>query len=161
VKAARRAIWLSLAISTYASLAVAVGWGQYGNARFQYWIDIPPGFSKVEESENGDGGVSMSSDGSAELRVWGGYLSDRSLAAEAKWRADQDRSDGWTVTYQKQQAKWAVWSGAKGDRIFYERAIPTCDDAAAYFRLEYDKDQAAAFDPIVSRLGKSLRSGAC
>lgn len=141
--------------------ASAADWSRYGNARFNYWVDIPPGFSKVKEPDNGDGGVSVSPQGKAELRVWGSYLTDRDFRSETKWRIDQDRADGWDVSLQKQQSKWAVWSGAKGDRIFYERAMPVCDGAAAYFRLEYDKAEAKAFDPIIVRLGTSLRSGKC
>lgn len=143
------------------SLAFAAGWGHYSNARFQYGIDIPPGFSAVAEAENGDGGATASADGRAKLAVWGSYLADRDFAAEVRWRADQGHGDGWTIAYQKQTKTWAVWSGARGNRIVYERAIAGCDDAAAYFRLEYDKDQAKAFDPIVSRLNASLRKGDC
>lgn len=141
--------------------ATASGWERYVNRRFQYQIDIPPDFSEIKASDNGDGGVSSSSNGTAELRVWGGHLSEDGFAAEIEWRVNQDSDDGWSVTYQKQQAKWAVWSGAKGARIFYERAIPVCNGAAAYFRLEYDKSRAKAFDPIISRLATSLQSGDC
>jgi len=91
----------------------------------------------------------------------GGHLTDGKFAAETKGRADQDRVDGWSITYQKQKEEWAVWSGAEGDRIFYERAILTCDGAAAYFRLEYDKEKARVFDPPVFRLVGSLRSETC
>jgi hypothetical protein len=161
MKTGGRAIGASMILLVCSSLAAASGWSRYGNARFQYWIDIPPGFSAVEEAENGDGGVSTSPDGKAELSVWGGYLEDRGFAAEAGWRADQDRADGWSLTYRRQRPGWAVWSGGKGGRIFYERAIPVCDGAAAYFRLEYDGTEAKAFDLIVARLAKSLRSGAC
>ncbi len=155
-----RVLLISLALFAFTSPAIASGWKPYGNARFQYWIDIPPDFSGVKESENGDGGVSSSPDGRAKLSVWGSYT-DSSFSAEVSWRIDQDRSNGWTVAYQKQQTNWAVWSGTKGNRIFYARAIPACGDATAYFRLEYDKGQKKAFDSIVSGLVKSLRSGRC
>lgn len=141
--------------------ALAAGWTPYGNARYNYWIDVPPGFSAIEEAENGDGGTAKSLDGRAELAVWGGYLAERDFANEVKWRVDQEKADGWSVTYEQRKAKWAVWSGSKGDRIFFERAIPVCDGAAAYFRIEYDKAKQKAFDPIVARLSKSLHAGDC
>jgi hypothetical protein len=161
VKIMRSTIRVALMLAVSSSLAMASDWGHYGNARFQYGIDIPPGFSSVAESDNGDGGATASADGRTKLAVWGSYLADRDFAAEAGWRADQDRGDGWTITYRKQTKTWAVWSGTRGNRIFYERAIVGCGDAAAYFRLEYDKDQATTFDPIVSRLNGSLRKGGC
>lgn len=148
-------------------LAAAIGatnaadWGDYTNARFGYRIDIPPGFSAIAEAANGDGGVSRPADGSAELRIWGGYLTQGDFQEEVRWRIDRDVTDGWNVTYQKQHPAWASWSGTKGDRIFYERATPACDGAAAYFRLEYDTDHKQAFDTVVSRLVKSLRSAPC
>ena len=141
--------------------ALAAAWTPYGNARYNYWIDVPPGFSAIEEAENGDGGTAKSPDGQAELAVWGGYLSDRDFPNEVKWRVGQEQADGWSVTYERHKAKWAVWSGSKDGRIFFERAIPVCDGAAAYFRLEYDKAAQKAFDPIVARLSKSLRAGDC
>jgi hypothetical protein len=155
------AVLTMVAIALSSACACAEGWSRYGNARFNYWIDIPPGFSTVNEADNGDGGVSVSSEGNAKLTIWGSHLTADDFRSEAKWRADQDRADGWNVTFQKQQSKWAVWSGSKGDRIFYERAVPVCDDAVAYFRLEYDKALAKSFDPVISRLGKSLRRGKC
>lgn len=151
----------ALVITACAAQALAAEWSRYGNARFKYFIDIPPGFSAVREAENGDGGVSQSADGRATLRVWGHYLLEGSIREEATSRADDERADGWTVSYQQQGEGWAVWSGTKGSRIFYARAVPVCDGAAAYFRLEYDKNRAAAFDPVIVRLGKSLRSGRC
>lgn len=161
LKATGRTIRMLVALSALLLPAVASDWGRYSNARFQYWIDIPPAFSEIRESENGDGGISLSSDRASQLSVWGSYLTDGNFSAEIKGRADQDRSDGWSISYQKQKASWAVWSGAKGGRIFYERAILACDGAAAYFRLEYAKEQAGAFDPLVSKLAGSLRSGSC
>ena len=156
----RRSGLIAAALAAYASVAAASDWGHYGNARFRYGIDLPPGFSSIAESDNGDGGVATSASGTAELKVWGNFLVDQSFAAEARWRAARDRRDGWTLTYQKQQPRWAAWSGVKDERIFYQRAI-ACHDTAVYVRIEYDRDQVKAFDPIVARLGKSLRSDGC
>lgn len=141
--------------------AVAGDWKPYGNARYNFWIDVPAGFSAVEESANGDGGTAQSVDGNARLAVWGAYPGDGGFLQDVKWRIGQDEAEGWSVGYQRRKSDWAVWSGSKGERIYYERAIPVCGDAVAYFRLEYDKSRAKAFDPVVARLAKSLRSGDC
>ena len=92
------AIRIALMLAAFPTLAAASDWHHYGNARFQYGIDIPPGFSSVAESDNGDGGVSRSSDGRAELAVWGSYLADRGFSAEAQRRITQAGDDGWTIT---------------------------------------------------------------
>lgn len=147
---------LALSIPALAQAGVT-----YGNARYGYFVEIPSGFSPVAESDNGDGGRATSADGNATLLVWGSLLTDRTFGHEVAWRADQDRAHGWDVTYQKEQRGWAVWSGANDGRIFYARAVPVCAGAVAYFRVEYDKTRARAFDPVVSRLAKSLRAGKC
>lgn len=139
----------------------AAEWNSYSNARFGYRIDIPPGFSKVSEAENGDGGVAKSKDGRGTLRVWGGHITEADFLSEVNWRINQDLTVGFQVTYRKENPAWASWSGTKGNRVFYERAIPTCNGAAAYFRLEYDRAQLKAFDAVVSRLVKSLQSASC
>jgi hypothetical protein len=133
----------------------------YGNARFGYWLDIPAGFSGIEESDNGDGGVSTSADGRAELRVWGGYMADDDFRAEMTERIGFDTGEGWKIVYEKRNSTRASWSGTKGARIFYERAIVACRSAAAYFRLEYDSSQKKVLDPVVAGLVKSLRKGSC
>ena len=141
-----------------AAPASAGDWGRYDNPRFAYEIDLPPDFSAVSEAENGDGGVSRSADGEAELRVWGAYLVDRDFKADIADRVHSDASEGWKIPYDRRTAKNASWSGSKDGRVFYARAMKGCDDAAIYFRLEYNHSRLKLFDPIVGRLVKSLRS---
>ena len=160
-KPMKRAAILPLLLTLAIGAAQADDWSIYHNARFGYQIDIPPSFSGVAEAENGDGGISSSADSPAELRVWGGYLTEGNFDDEVQWRIDQDITDRWIITYQKWKEFWASWSGVKGDRVIYQRAIEVCDGAAAYFRLEYDKSQVKAFDKVIARLVKSLRSAPC
>lgn len=136
--------------------AVAAGWGHYVNVRFAYAIDIPPGFSDVAEAENSNGGVSASADGKAELRAWGGYLVDTDFKLEIAERVRSDTSEGWTISYDHRTGKTASWSGSKDGRVFYARAMKGCDDAAIYFRLEYDRADLESYNDIVGRLVKSL-----
>jgi hypothetical protein len=82
-----------------------------------------------------------------------------SFADEIKWRIDEDKGDGWTIAYDRRLPKAASWSGSKGDRVFYQRSIAGCDDAAYYFNIEYDRAALKAYDPIVKRLVKSLQGG--
>jgi hypothetical protein len=73
---------------------------------------------------------------------------------EIGWRED----DGWNVTYQAITPSWATYSGKRGNRIFYIRAIRMCGgEIIGEFDLEYAAADVAAYDPIVSRLAGSLR----
>lgn len=136
--------------------AIASAWGRYVNVRFAYAIDIPPGFSDVAEAENSDGGVSASGDGKAELRAWGGYLVDTDFKSEIAGRVQADASQGWMISYDHRVARNASWSGSRDGRVFYARAMKGCDNAAIYFRLEYDRTDLDRYDDIVERLVRSL-----
>ena len=140
--------------------ALADGWNHYDNPRFAYSIDIPPGFSAVEEAANSDGGVSRSADGAAELLVWGGHLVIGDFTSDIADRIRSDTSAGWRISYDHRTATKASWSGSKGDRIFYARAVSTCGDSSIHFRLEYDRADLERYDDIVGRLVRSLK-GTC
>lgn len=152
-RAAVFAIWLALGGS-----AIAAGWDSYGNARFGYSIDIPPGFSAVAESDNSDGGISQSEDRLSQLAVWGANLVEGSFSDDFAQRLESARADGWTINYRRETARWASWSGAVDGRIFYARAIKLCDDQAAYFLIEYPKARKASYDKVIGRLVKSLKN---
>lgn len=140
------------------SSALAASWSHYANSRFGYSVDIPPGFSQVVESENGDGGSSSSPDERSELLVWGSYITEADFTAEVAWRINQDVAGGWNISYDKRTRKSAIWSGSKGDRIFYARALPGCQGVAVYFRIEYPRRELTAYDSIIERLVKSQRA---
>jgi hypothetical protein len=146
-------------LSLLSPASLAAGWSHYANDRYGYAIDIPPGFSEVAEPDNSDGGVSTSADGKTKLRVWGAYIMQESFADEIAWRIDQDKTDGWQISYDRRLAKAASWSGSKGDRIFYQRGVAGCNGAAYYFNLDYDRSALKANDAIVKRLVKSLQGG--
>lgn len=136
--------------------------GYYENARFGYSIEIPAGFSKVVEAENSDGGTARSANGAAELAVWGANLLDETFAEDVRSRVVSDATEGWSIRYKVVKRARASWSGSKGGRVFYSRAIRACEGQAAYFRIEYDRAAAKAFDPVVRRLAKTLKAtGRC
>jgi hypothetical protein len=151
------AIFLAAAVPTVAGAPE-----RYVNARFGYSIDIPAAIAGSRtDSENGDGATFHAKDGSAELRVWGSFLTDGGFADAVKERAALEEAGGWLITYRKSAGvRWAVYSGNKGDRIFYARAIPACaGDATAYFRLEYPKASTSKYDAALHMLNGSLAAG--
>lgn len=154
-----RAFVIALGLS---GAALAAGWSSYGNARFGYVVEIPPGFAAIHEADNGDGGTSKSAMGYATLAVWGANLVDQTFAADVASRMSSAASEGWALGYKVVTGRGASWSGLRGDRILYAHAIPRCRDQAAFVQIEYDASTRVAFDPIVSRVARSLKSeGAC
>lgn len=138
--------------------ALAADWSRYVNVRFGYGVDVPPGFSAIREAENSDGGTATNSAGNAVLAVWGANLLDESFASDVGSRIASDGKESWTITYKLVTRSSASWTGMKDGRIFYARAVPKCRDRAAFARIEYDASVRTMFDPIVSRLARSLKA---
>ena len=147
---------LAALLIAFAAPAIADDWGRYENARFGYAVDVPPGFEGQGEADNGDGQVFSTP--TAELRVYGGYIVEGDFEDEVKALQQTAVEAGWTITYQATAPRWASYSGTQGSRIFYARAIALCDGAVAEFNLTYGKADLRAFDPVVERLVRSLKS---
>lgn len=145
-----------LVFAVSATVARADDWLRYVNEKYGYAIDLPPAFGPLSLPYIGDGGVARAEAGNAELSVWGASLGDDSFAADVSSRIDAVVAEGWNISYRKATKAGASWSGARGERILYARAIPACPGEAAYFQIEYDRAALAAYDAIVARLVKSL-----
>ena len=152
---------LALLLFMVVAPATAADWGHYDNARFGYGLDIPPGFEAEGESDNGDGQVFSTP--TAKLTVFGGNIVEGDFESAVKqsqmWAGDQ----GWTITYQVTTPSKASFSGTAGARILYVRLIALCGGSAlGAFQIEYSRADLTAFDPIVTRLVRSLAAnGAC
>ena len=136
------------------TLAFADDWEPYANARFGFAVDIPPGFTLVQEADNGDGRTYAK--GEAKLSVFAQYLATGPFEDEVAARRKTYLDEGWDLSYDRQTAGWASLSGTLVDSILYHRMIALCDDAAASFVLEYPQSMKADMSPFVGRLVKSL-----
>lgn len=136
--------------------AGAAEWGHYVNERFGVEVDVPPGFEPEEPPVNGDG--LRFATPTAELSVYGSFLVGGDFEAEVAQLIKYAQADGWGITYQAVTPRWAVWSGKQGSRILYVRAVPICGGSAlGAFQLTYQQADLKAFDPVVTRLGRSLK----
>jgi hypothetical protein len=136
--------------------AVAEEWGHYVNERFGVEADVPPGFAPGQPPVNGDGlGFSTPT---AELRIYGSFLVDTDFEGQVKKEIGWRRDDGWAVSYEAVTPGWASYSGKRGNRIFYVRAIRMCGgDIIGEFDFEYPASDVVKYDPVVERLVRSLR----
>ncbi len=140
------------------SPALAQVWGQYENARFGYVIDVPPGFRGEGESQNGDGQVFSTADGTQLLRVFGGNVLEdfEQTVADAMRYA---REDGWSLSYERSTPSWASFSGTRNGMIVYARAIALCGgEQFASFELHYPERDLDTMHGVVDRLVASLRA---
>jgi hypothetical protein len=136
--------------------ATAADWGHYVNERFGVEADVPPDFVAGEPPANGDGlGFSTPT---AKLGIFGSLVSEGDFESNVRDRIGWSEADGWAITYRAVTPNWASWSGTRGSRILYVRAISMCaGDMIGAFEFEYSQADRAAFDPVVERLVGSLK----
>jgi len=140
--------------------AVSGDWTRFGIKHFGFVFDVPPGFTLASRSKSGDGAI-FSGPARATLLV-GGIETPRSkFRSQIKRRMDKDSAEGWEITYKRLTSGWVSYSGTKAGQIRYFRAIAICDDRAAIFRMDYSRTEKRAYDPIVTRMVRSLKPEGC
>lgn len=155
--ALRHALLLIAALSASSPALAADDWTRYSNPRFGYSAAVPPGFTRQQDADNGDGATFRSDDGRSELLIYGTMIEDGEFAGAARKRIDRDRADGWTITYDKVTEGWASYSGSRTADVLYVRGIALCDGNTAYFHLRYPRDALKTFNGVIGRMVKSLR----
>ena len=131
------------------------GWQRYVNERFRTRADIPPGFSLYgEPAANGDGREFRGADG-ARLIVSGSHLP---LAVSAKMGAEDIEQAGTSRLYTARGKGWVVHSARLGSAIGYRKAVTGCGGTQSIV-FQYPADAKKAYDPIVTRVARSLGCG--
>jgi serine/threonine-protein kinase len=164
-----RIAWLVTAILCFATAAApavaqtsgAPHWRSYQNDRYGTTIDYPDFFKAEPPPDNDDGRRFKSADG-AEFAVFASYGAlDFDLAGYQKYILEK-LGPGKAVTYQAHSDDWFVISGTKGDDIFYERYMLSHGKEMGFvegFVMSYPAVLKRTYDPIVTRMAKSFRSG--
>ena len=135
-------------------------WTTYRNDRFGTSIEYPARFKPGRPPDNNDGQSFTAPDG-ATLRVWGS-LNIEALDRESLEKQTRERQAGNEIfSYSARGANWFVFSGRRGaDSIFYTRYLLSHrGEVINAFDLGYPEALKATYDPIVTRLSKSLRAG--
>lgn len=131
-------------------------WTLYLNPRFGTRLLYPADmFSPGTESDNGDGITLRALDG-ASLAIFGRWNIDEESPAQFV-RTLTSTPDYRQVRYRLVRPGFAVLSGERGNRIFYERYVFGGRAGAVHgFVLEYPAAHRARWDPVVPRLSASL-----
>jgi hypothetical protein len=156
-----RSLALTFAIGICASTNVAAAqekWATYMNPRFGTIADYPASIFTVRDPppENGDGQSFRSGDGRAQLSIYGAYNAEGDTPQRYLAKlADEG------VSYRRTTARTYVISGTRMDQLFYERCNfqEGKSDIINCFSVTYPAAEKVAWDPIVTRLSKSLRAG--
>lgn len=133
------------------------GWSRYTNERFGTVAEVPRHlFTLVEPPPvNGDGRGLKAEDGA---RLWiygsyGPYVVTDSFQKYKSWLLEHAELD--RLTYKAEGKSWIVLSGSKQGSIVYRKVVEGCG-AAHEVQLEYPVQKKALYDPLVTRISKSL-----
>jgi hypothetical protein len=134
-------------------------WASYANARFGTWLDYPSDlFSERDPAPlNNDGRTFRSRDGRARLSVHAMH----NVEADTPQRYLDKYLDDKNVSFRRVTPNFFAVSGRNGADIYYRRCnFAGLEDGTIHcFEISYPAAEKAAFDPIVERIGKSLRVG--
>jgi hypothetical protein len=156
--------WRALVLVCAIGLATPVAaqgpkWGTYMNARFGTTADYPVSLFTVREPppDNSDGQIFRTADRRAELRIYGARNAEED---DPKGYVER-HADLQGVTLKRITSRFFVLSGTRGDDIFYQRCnfSKNRDGIIDCVNLTYPAKEKTNWDPIVTRLGQSLRAG--
>jgi serine/threonine-protein kinase len=158
----RRALILCLAGAgpALSAPAAAQTWRTYRNPRFGTTIEYPDRFRPGRPPDNG-AGLGFTASDTASFSVYGSHnaLDHDIKGLEAFVR--ENLTAGERITYSARGANWFVLAGVAGnDMIFYDRHLLSHGGRIVNgFQMLYPSRLKALYDPIVTRMSRSLRAG--
>ncbi|MCG6113863.1 MAG: hypothetical protein MEQ84_01580 [Mesorhizobium sp.] len=152
----RSLLVLALAIIPTPTLA----WSTFEDDRFGYRIELPPGYSLSYETDQQNARFFHNADGHF-IALWASAEPGSSFEGEVAEKLWADQAEGWTISYERFTSQWASYSGTKDSQIRYVRAVNLCGNGAAYFVIDYDDARKADYDPVVTRMVRSLEAIGC
>jgi hypothetical protein len=146
---------LVLLLALAASPALADDWQRYENQLYGYAVDIPPGLLWRGEGGNGDGQDFTTPTLTLILR---GKLTPEGFeTAIREWR-EWESQMGWNLMYETVTPTRASFSARRSGWLMEMRALALCSDAMVKLQVEYGTADAAAMQPVIERLARSLSS---
>jgi hypothetical protein len=125
-----------------------------------FQIPIPSGYELTLQPKGGASRLFHNQDGDI-LAVWSSRLPEDGLRAEMNKRRAEDEAKGWRISYERATAEWASYSGILNDQIRYVRGIKYCGGRAAFFLIDYQQENKAHYDSIVTHMVRNLRALDC
>ncbi|MBZ9776014.1 hypothetical protein [Mesorhizobium sp. CO1-1-8] len=147
-----------LVIATMAATGAVAAPFTYVNERFGTVCTFPDEIftDRQPEPDNGDGQQWLSADGAS--LICSGVLNiddDTPKGFVAAQKASNEA--GYKVAYSKTGKDWAVLSGLKDGKIFYERRLFGKDGIIRTVRVDYPPALKSKYDPLVGAIAGSLK----
>ncbi len=142
------------AICLIVPIADAKEFQQYCNGRYGFCVAYPRHFEADPEPANGDGRQLHDAKGFSMVVSGINNVINDSLESEMQSQSkDFDQ-----ITYQAKGADWFVLSGIKGTDILY-RKVYLGPEAINHLWLRYPASQKKEYNPMVTKISRSFRSG--
>jgi hypothetical protein len=135
----------------------------YQDERFGTVAAVPPDWRRLPPDERWHGARFVSPDGTSWLAIYA--APDGAAPGRDSVEAHMDattRAAGESITLLVRRPGWLVVSGTKGDRVFYRKAVLSCDTREAvwhHIALEYPAQMKRTYDPLVAVVSRSLEPG--
>jgi hypothetical protein len=134
-------------------------WKTYFNDRYGTSIAYPARFKPGPPPDNNDG-QSFTADDGAQLAVWGSLNALEHDVAGLEAFLRENPKEGETITYRAAGKNWLVLSGTRKDQVFYARHLFSHKgEVVNAFQISYPAALASAYNPIATRIAKSLKPG--
>ncbi|RWC56644.1 hypothetical protein [Mesorhizobium sp.] len=130
----------------------------YVNERFGTVCTFPDEIftDRQPEPDNGDGQVWLSADGAS--LICSGILNIDDDTPKSFVAAEKaSKEPGYKVTYSKVGKDWAVLSGLKDGKVFYERRLFGGDGVIRTVWIDYPPALKSKYDPLVGAIAGSLK----
>ena len=152
-------VLLAAIVAGAAGVAAAQArWATCANPRFGTTADYPVDlFTKRDPPpENGDGRSFRTADDRAQLAIYGSHNVENDTPAS--YLEKYVEREG--VTYKRMTQSYYVISGLRDGNIFYDRCnFRPGGNVIDCFILTYPAREKTAWDPIATRISRSLRRG--
>ncbi|TPM41970.1 hypothetical protein [Mesorhizobium sp. B2-3-4] len=154
----RRIFSIATSLVVISAGAAIAAQSTYVNERFGTVCTFPDEIftDRQPEPENGDGQIWLSKDG-ASLTCSGILNIDDDTPKNFVAGEKASKEPGYKVTYSKTGKDWAVLSGMKDGKIFYERRLFGRDGVIRTVWIDYLPALKSKYNPLVGAIAGSLK----
>jgi curved DNA-binding protein CbpA len=133
------------------------GWTTYQNARFSFALKYPADVFAIDTgTANENDRTFRSTNGDALLRIFATENVTGVTPAKYRRALIEGLYTGVDLEHSPQRKFWFVLSGTRGDKVFYERVIFSCDGKAIHgWEMIYPSSERTVYDLVVDEIQRN------
>jgi serine/threonine-protein kinase len=133
------------------------GWTIYQNSRFSFALKYPADVFAIDMGTADENDRTFRSiDGDALLRIFANENVNGVTLAKYRRSLIEGRYAGVDLDHSPLRKFWFVLSGTRGDHVFYERVIFSCDTKAIHgWQMIYPSSERTLYDLVVDEIQRN------